>query len=116
MLDQRVQRLHNFRPQPPETRRSLAQALRPRITCASNAIQGNRLTLAETQVVLEGVTVGGKPLWDYLEAIDHAESWDAVLHWSRETEPMTPHLLRSLHAAVLRRSRPDKVDGIRWCR
>ncbi len=107
-IDHRVQRIHNVRPLPPETRRSLAQALRTRITYASNAIEGNRLTLAETQVVLEGVTVGGKPLTDHLEAIDHAEAWDAVIHWSRVTEPLTPHLLRSLHALVLRRSRPDE--------
>lgn len=112
VLDQRVQRVHNFQPLPPETRRSLAQALRTRITYASNAIEGNRLTLAETQVVLDGVTVGGKPLRDHLEAIEHAEAWDAVVHWSRATEPMTPHLLRSLHALVLRRSQPTRRDGI----
>ena len=112
-IDHRVQRIHNVRPLPPETRRSLAQALRTRITYASNAIEGNRLTLAETQVVLEGVTVGGKPLTDHLEAIDHAEAWDAVIHWSRVTEPLTPHLLRSLHALVLRRSRPDESGRYR---
>jgi Fic family protein len=113
MLDQRVQRLHNLQPLPPDTRRSLAQALRTRITYASNAIEGNGLTLAETQVVLEGVTVGGKPLRDHLEAIDHAEAWDAVLDWARETEPLTPHLLRSLQALVLRRSRPDEAGRYR---
>lgn len=112
-LDQRVQRIHNVRPLPPETRRSLAEALRTRITYASNAIEGNQLTLAETQVVLEGVTVGGKPLRDHLEAIDHAEAWDAVIHWSRVTEPLTPHLLCSVHALVLRRSRPDESGRYR---
>lgn len=112
-LDQRVQRLQQYRPLPPETRRSLADALRTRITYASNAIEGNRLTLAETQIVLEGVTVGGKPLRDHLEAIDHAEAWDAVLHWSRTNEPITPHLLRSLHGLVLRRSQPDESGRYR---
>lgn len=112
-LDQRVQRLQHYRPLPLETRRSLAKALRTHMTYASNAIEGNRLTLAETQVVLDGVTVGGKPLRDHLEAIDHADAWDAVVHWSRAPEPMTPHLLRSLHALVLRRSQPEEAGRYR---
>lgn len=112
-LDRRVQRIDDYRPIPSQTRHSLAEALRTQITYASNAIEGNRLTLAETHIVLEGMTVGGKPLRDHLEAIDHAEAWDAVVHWSRDTEPVTPYVLRSLHALVLRRSQPDDVGRYR---
>ena len=71
--------LDQLRPLPSETSRSLADALRVRITYTSNATEGNHLKLAETQVVLEGITVGGKPLRDHLEAIDHAEAWDAMI-------------------------------------
>ncbi len=113
MLDQRLERINNARPLPVETRRSLAAALRTHMTYASNAIEGNRLTLAETQVVLQGEVVGGKLLRDHLEAIDHAEAWDAVLHWARSTEPVTPWLLRSLHSLVLRRSQPDTAGQFR---
>ena len=42
------------------------------LTYTSNAIEGNTLTAAETMLVIEqGITVGGKPLKDHLEAIDH---------------------------------------------
>jgi len=112
-LDQRTKRLNQNRPLPVETRRSLAEALRTRVTYASNAIEGNRLTLAETQVVLSGVTVGGKPLRDHLEAIDHADAWDAMLQWTHSHEPITSFLLRSLHGLVLRRSQPEHAGQYR---
>src|ERR1700681_4485643 len=51
------------------------------LTYTSNAIEGNTLTHRETAEVIEhGITVGGKPLRDHLEAVDH---YDAVL-WMRE--------------------------------
>ncbi len=50
------------------------------LTYTSNAIEGNTLSAAETMLVIEqGITIGGKPLKDHLEAIDH---YDA-LHYIR---------------------------------
>jgi transcriptional regulator with XRE-family HTH domain len=44
-------------------------------TFESNRIEGNTLTYQETQLVVnEGLTIGGKPLKDHLEAINHAEA------------------------------------------
>jgi hypothetical protein len=100
LLDARLNRIRQARPLPPETVRSLGDALRVRATWASNAIEGNSLTLQETKVVLDGLTVGGKPLGDHLEAVDHAEAWDAMIAWASGADPSTPFLLRSLHALV----------------
>lgn len=84
------------------------------MTYSSNAIEGNHLTLAETNMVLQGITVGGKPLRDHLEAIDHAEAWDAIIQWSQSGEPITPWLLRSLHGLlVLSRSQPHDAGQYR---
>ena len=48
------------------------------LTDTANAIEGNTLTAAEIMLVIEqGIAVGGKPLQDQLEAIDHHE---ALLH------------------------------------
>lgn len=112
-LDKRIQRLDKVRPFSPETSRSLADAFRVRMTYSSNAIEGNHLTLAETNVVLQGITVGGKPLRDHLEAIDHAEAWDAIIKWSQDGEPITPWLLRTLHGLVLSRSQPGSAGQYR---
>ena len=47
------------------------------LTYSSNAIEGNTLTESETKIVIEeGITIGGKPLKDHLEAIGHAEAYD----------------------------------------
>lgn len=51
------------------------------LTYTSNAVEGSTLTLRETAEVIEhGIAVGGKPLRDHLEAVDH---YNAVL-WIRE--------------------------------
>ncbi len=50
---------------------------RVRLTWTSNALEGNSLTESETKVLLEdGLTVGGKPLRDVFEAVDHAKAYD----------------------------------------
>jgi len=46
------------------------------LTYTSNATEGNTLSAVETTLVIEqGVTIGGKPLKDHLEALDH---YDAI--------------------------------------
>ncbi len=78
------------------------------LTYTSNAIEGNTLTLRETAELIEhGITVGGKPLRDHLEAIDH---YEAVL-WMRElaakTTPITENTVRELHRRLVSRSQPE---------
>ena len=47
------------------------------LTWTSNALEGNSLTESETKVLIEdGLTIGGKPLRDTFEAIDHAKAYD----------------------------------------
>ena len=78
------------------------------LTYTSNAIEGNTLTLRETAELIEhGITVGGKPLRDHLEAVDH---YEAVL-WMREqavkTTPMNENAVRELHRRIVSRSQPE---------
>lgn len=47
------------------------------LTWTSNALEGNSLTESETKVLIEdGLTVGGRPLRDMFEAVDHAKAYD----------------------------------------
>ena len=57
------------RPIPKETLKSLKETINLEWTYNSNGIEGNTLTLKETQVVLEDITVGGKSIKKHLEAI-----------------------------------------------
>lgn len=55
------------------------------LTWTSNALEGNSLTESETKVLLEdGLTVGGKPLRDVFEAVDHAKAYDYMFSVFRE--------------------------------
>lgn len=48
-------------------------------TYESNRIEGNTLTLQETELVVnEGVTIAGKSMREHLEAINHAEAIDYI--------------------------------------
>ena len=69
-LDNLKQKLDVHRPLPPAVINNLSEDLVLRWTYHSNAIEGNMLTLKETKVVLEGITVGGKTMREHLEAIE----------------------------------------------
>ena len=78
------------------------------LTWSSNAMEGNTLTAAETMLVIEqGITVGGKPLKDHLEAIDHHAALLYVRALARQHAKLTEHDLRSLHSLAVKRSNPD---------
>ncbi len=88
--------------------RSLVSALDVELVYSSNAIEGNTLTLAETTVVLDyGVTIGGKPLKDHLEAIHLAAAWSQVKALAAEQRALSERELLELHALVLGRDDPD---------
>lgn len=78
------------------------------LTYTSNAIEGNTLSAAETTLVIEqGITIGGKPLRDHLEAIDHYHAIGYVRTLARQEAPLTEADLRQLHHLVVQRSNPD---------
>lgn len=82
------------------------------LTYTSNAIEGNTLTLRETAELIEhGITVGGKPLRDHLEAVDH---YNALL-WMRELAAketlLDENTVKELHRRIVFRSQPD-IGGV----
>src|ERR1700686_178281 len=78
-LMQKKMRLDAYRPLPSFTVRRLHEDLRVLLTYHSNAIEGNTLTLAETEMVLEyGLTIGGHPLREHLEVTNHAKAYDTL--------------------------------------
>jgi Fic family protein len=78
------------------------------LTYTSNAIEGNTLSAVETTLVIEkGITVGGKPLKDHLEALDHYDAIRYVRELARQTTPLTESDIRNLHKLVTQRSAPE---------
>lgn len=70
-VDEKLTKLNNKRPLSKEATESLQNAINLEWTYNSNGIEGNTLTLKETKVVLEGITIGGKSVREHLEAINH---------------------------------------------
>ena len=78
------------------------------LTYTSNAIEGNTLTLRETAELIEhGITVGGKPLRDHLEAVDHYETVLWMRELAAKTTPITEHTVCELHRRIVSRSQPE---------
>ncbi len=76
-IDELQKEINAFRPLPPETLKQLRAYYRVGLTYTSNALEGNSLTETETKVILEdGITIGGKPIKDYYEAVGHGEAYD----------------------------------------
>ncbi len=72
-------------------------------TYNSNAIEGSTLTRQETLVVLKhGLTVGGKPLVEHLEAINHQAAIGWVETLAARPEPPGEADILALHRLVLR--------------
>ncbi len=68
-------------------------------TYNSTAIEGNTLTLNETRLVLEGLTISGKPLRDHLEAFGHKEAF-GFIEENIDAE-ISEVLIRQIHSLVL---------------
>ncbi|HET9921277.1 MAG TPA: Fic family protein [Ktedonobacteraceae bacterium] len=94
--------LDRYRPLPRDTVQRLNDDLRVFLTYHSNAIEGNTLTLRETQMVIDyGLTVHGHPLREYLEAANHAEAYNYVLALVDKREPLTRETILSLHGLTM---------------
>lgn len=76
-------------------------------TYNSNAIEGNTLTLRETDLVLRGLTVDKKPLKDHMEAVGHKEAFDFVEELVKDNAPISESIIKQIHYLVL----ADKKDS-----
>ena len=77
-------------------------------TYNSNAIEGNTLTLRETDLVLRGLTIDQKPLKDHMEAVGHKEAFDYVRELVKEKAPLTESIIKQIHYLVLADKKDDR--------
>ena len=77
-------------------------------TYNSNAIEGNTLTLKETAMALEGMTIDKKPLKDHLEAVGHRDAFLYVQDIAKKDMPLSESVIKNIHALVLMNRPEDK--------
>ena len=76
-------KINSLRPLSNEALLQVKEYYKIGLTYASNALEGNTLSLAETKVVLEdGITIGGKPLKDHYETVGHAKAFEEIIKLS----------------------------------
>jgi fido (protein-threonine AMPylation protein) len=104
--------LDSFRPLTASESVKLAEAFDLEYTYESNRIEGNSLTLAETQVVLaHGVTVSGKPLIHHLEAVSHRDALVFVKNLVQTGQAFTPAVLLEINRIILKGSVHEAQSG-----
>ena len=77
-------------------------------TYNSNAIEGNTLTLRETDMVLRGLTIDQKPLKDHMEAVGHKEAFDFVQDLVKDQLPLSESIIKQIHYLVLADKKDDR--------
>lgn len=105
-IDRKKRELEGRRPLTEGELERLNEEFTVEYTYNSNAIEGNTLTLRETDLVLRGMTIDRKPLKDHMEAVGHKEAFDFVRELVKENVPLTESMIKQIHYLVL----ADKID------
>ena len=112
-VDELNKELNSKRPISKETLKSLKESINLEWTYNSNGIEGNTLTLRETQVVLEGITVGGKSLKEHLEVINHEQAILFLDDLIKDKKPITEWNIKNIHQLVLKEIDDDNAGRYR---
>lgn len=107
-IDALKEQLAAFRPLSEAEAEALHDEFVVEHTYNSNAIEGNTLTLKETQMVLQGITIDRKPLKDHLEAIGYKEAFEYIEELAKEPKPLTAHNICAIHSLVLADRKEDR--------
>jgi Fic family protein len=107
-IDRKKQELDGRRPLTEGELERLYEEFTIEYTYNSNAIEGNTLTLRETDLVLRGLTIDQKPLKDHMEAVGHKEAFDYVRELVKEKAPLTERIIRQIHYLVLADKKDDR--------
>lgn len=94
--------IDHYRPFPKRLSESLHEKLIVEWTYNSNAIEGNTLTMSETKVVLEGITIGGKSMIEHLETINHREAILFIEELITNKEVLSEWNIKNIHALILK--------------
>ncbi len=72
-------------------------------TYNSNAIEGSTITLDETYLILQNVTIGGKSVKEHFEVVNHAEAFNYILDVANDkpSDVLSESLIREIHSLVL---------------
>lgn len=108
IIDQKKTELDSKRPLTEGEVERLNEEFTVEYTYNSNAIEGNTLTLRETDLVLRGLTIDQKPLKDHMEAVGHKEAFDFVRELVQDNMSISERVIQQIHFLVLADKRDDR--------
>lgn len=92
----------------------IAQALELEYTFESNRIEGNTLTLRETDLVInEGLTISGKSMREHLEAVNHQEAISYIKELVQRKIAINEREVLNIHNLILRGIQPEYAGKYR---
>ncbi|MGA3191402.1 MAG: Fic family protein [Candidatus Bathyarchaeia archaeon] len=95
--------LDRLRPLPSQFVKKLWEQMQIEFAYNSNAIEGNTLSLRETQLVIqEGITIRGKSLREHLEARNHPDAIDYVEKLARKKTAIRQDDVLRVHVLLMR--------------
>lgn len=113
-LYQKKALLKDARPLPQIALQKIKDALSVEWTYNSNRIEGNTLTLRETQMVLEeGVTIKGKSLREHFEAKNHELALQYLYKLVKKDYILNARDILDIHSYVLRSIEEDYAGRLR---
>lgn len=101
-LEMKLEQLKKHRSLPSMALNKIREALTVEWTYNSNSIEGNTLSLRETQMVLQdGITIKGKSLREHFEAKNHERAINLLYKLVDDQKIISIHEVLSLHGLVL---------------
>lgn len=107
-IENKKSRLSEMRPLTEGEVERLREEFMIEFTYNSNAIEGNTLTLKETAMALEGMTIDQKPLKDHLDAVGHRDAFLYVQDIATKDMPLSESVIKNIHSLVLINRPEDK--------
>ena len=100
-------RIDKHRPLHPDLVKRIEEQMLVEYVHSSNALEGNTLTLGETETAIRGMTVGGKTIQEIQEARNHPDAIRYMRQVAQRRTPITEEAIKQIHRLLL-----DKIlDG-----
>ena len=108
ILEEKLDNLKARRPLTEGELERLNEEFLTEYTYNSNAIEGNTLTLRETDMILKGLTIDQKSLKEHLEVIGHKEAFEYVRKLVSENVEISEKVIKDIHYLVLADKKEDR--------
>src|SRR6056297_122886 len=101
-IEEKKRELDRNRPLNPSIVKKLEEEFALAWTYNSNAIEGNTLTLQETELVINaGITIGGKTVNEHLEAINHFKGIEYLKNIVNKKIEISEEVIKEMHKIIL---------------